>query len=105
MKKKGTVKVKILRHDPETDKKPHLESYEVPFHQKMSVTNLLEYIYETMDPSIAFFVSCKRGNCGRCLVSVNGKNCLACTTEIKGNVRIEPAKGKRVIRDLRVENV
>lgn len=105
MENKKTVKVEVYRYEPDVDESPHFKTYEVPFAEKMSITNVLEYIYENLDHSVAFFESCKRGNCARCTVSINGKNCLACVTEVKGDVRVEPAKNRGVIRDLRVEGV
>jgi len=105
MKKEKTIRVAVFRYDPDLDKAPYFNSYDVPFSEKMSVTNVLEHIYENLDHSLAFFVSCKRGNCSRCVVAIEGRNCLACTTEVKGDVKIEPAKGRKVIRDLRVEGI
>ena len=105
MKKKKTVKVDVARYDPDTDETPSLKTYEVPYTEKMSITNALEYIYEELDHSLAFFVTCKRGNCGRCAVKINDNNRMACITEVKGDVRVEPAKGRKVIRDLRVEGI
>jgi fumarate reductase iron-sulfur subunit len=105
MKKGKTIKAEVYRYDPDKDASPHFKTYEVPFAEKMSVNNVLEYIYENVDHSLAFFVSCKRGNCGRCLVTVDGKNCVSCTKEVTGDFKVEPAKGRSVIRDLRVEGI
>jgi succinate dehydrogenase/fumarate reductase-like Fe-S protein len=105
MKKEKTIRAEVYKYDPDVDKAPYFMTYDVPSTEKMSVTNVLEYIYENLDHSLAFFVSCKRGNCSRCVVAIEGKNCLACTTEVKGDVRIEPAKDRKVIRDLRVEGI
>ena len=99
------INIEVLRFDSSVGESPYFQSYEVPFVEKRSVTNVLEYVYENLDHSLAFFQLCKRGNCGRCTVSVNGKNCLACTTEVKGDIRIEPAKNRKVVRDLRVEGI
>ena len=105
MAKRKTIKAEVYRYDPDVDKSPHFRSYDVPFREKMSITNALEYIYENLDYSLAFFESCNRGTCARCIVTVNGKQCLACVTEIKGDFRVEPAKARKVIRDLRVEGI
>jgi fumarate reductase iron-sulfur subunit len=105
MKREKLINVQVSRYDPDVDESSYFKNYKVPFEEKISVMNVLEYIYENLDHSLAFFVSCKRGNCGRCVVSVNGKNCMACTTEIKGDFRVGPAKGKKVVRDLRVDGI
>ena len=65
----------------------------------MSVTNILNYIYENVDSSIAFNVNCHRGVCRQCTLIVNGKKCLSCTELVTGDITIEPLK-KEIVRDL-----
>jgi fumarate reductase iron-sulfur subunit len=100
-----TVKVKIARFDPSVDKAPHYETYEVPFTQRMTVMDALDYIYENTDPSIAYqgHTSCHRRACARCTATINGKAALTCHTEVEGDLVLEPLPRFRVIRDLVVE--
>ncbi len=99
------VKVKCFRFNPEEDEEPRYETYEVPLEGAMSVMNCLLYIREKLDPSLAFIVNCHLGFCKRCMVRVNGKPCLACTTEVNGDIVVEPIRKDRVIRDLWCEGV
>jgi succinate dehydrogenase/fumarate reductase-like Fe-S protein len=71
----------------------------------MSVTNVLDYIYENLDSSLAYYTSCHRGVCGRCLMIVNGKTRLACIELVTDNLTLNPLPNHRVIRDLVVEGV
>ena len=69
----------------------------------MSVFSLLDYIYENYDRSLAYYKSCRIGKCTGCLVKVDGKSKLACTTLAKNGMKIGPARGHKVIRDLVIE--
>lgn len=99
------IKVECFRFDPAVDKEPHFQAYEVPLLDKMSVHDCLLHIRENLDPSLAYFINCKRGTCGRCLVRVNSKSCLACVTEVNADIRVEPLSANQVIRDLWVESL
>lgn len=58
-----------------------------------------------MDPSVVFRRSCREGICGSCGINLQGKNCLACITEIPRDktVTIHPLPHMYVIRDLVVD--
>ncbi len=95
--------VEVFRFNPERDKKPRFQQYEVPYDKQKTVLDALEYIYENLDRSLAFREACKSGYCGICTLKVNGKSCLACTTYMSKKMRIEPISGRKVIRDLVVD--
>jgi succinate dehydrogenase/fumarate reductase-like Fe-S protein len=84
------IKVRVSRFDPSVDKSPHYQTYEVPFEPRMTVMDALDYIYENLDPSLAYHshTSCHRRVCTRCNVRVNSKAGLSCHTEIAGDVTI-----------------
>lgn len=105
MENKKHINVKCYRFDPEINKDPYYDIYEVPLIGAMSVKDCLIYIRENLDPSLAFFVNCKLGFCRRCLVRVNGKSCLACITEIHDDIIVEPLLKKKIIRDLWCEGI
>jgi succinate dehydrogenase/fumarate reductase iron-sulfur protein len=99
-----TVQVEIFRFNPQEDKSPRYQSYEIPYHPGRSVLGVLKHIYENCDTSLAFYRSCRIGKCTGCHVKVNGKVRLACTTIAnEGKLRIEPMPGYRVVRDLVVD--
>ena len=81
------------------------QDYEVPLEQETSLQELLMYINENLDPTLAFYkhAACRQGLCGECNVRLNGKAALACTTPVApeaGVLKVEPYRRERVIRDL-----
>lgn len=97
-----SVFIKIYRHDPPTGGPPSYSEYNVPFQKGMSVMNALDYIYENLDSTIAYYdhAGCSLGICGRCVGRINGKSGLFCQTLITGDIEIEPVNTDRVVRDL-----
>ena len=104
------VSVKILRFDPSVDEKPRYETYTVPLvWENMSVLGLLVYITENIDPSLAYYYSCRQvgriGRCGGCDIFVNCRGAQACVENAPKageEILIEPpiALGFDVIKDL-----
>jgi len=100
------IKAKVFRFNPKTDKEPRYEVYEIRTKDPMTVSDILKYIYENIDNSLAFrYYRCFKGVCGSCLISVNGKPCKGCQVIVKPGeeVVIEPIKGYKIIRDLVVD--
>ena len=86
-----------------TDGENQLAAYEVPVEPGQSVLGVLQYIYDYLDPTLAFSCSCRIGLCSACLVRVNGKVVRACTTLAEGDMLIEPYSDDARIRDLVVQ--
>lgn len=63
----------------------------------------LHYIFENLDPSIAYYSSCRLGKCEACDVLVEGKLELTCTTKLARDVTLAPLEGFVLIRDLVVD--
>ncbi len=95
------IKVQIQRFDPSQDKAPYFQTYEVPLETGMSVLDTLNYIYESLDSSLAYFnhATCRRGVCARCTLKVNDKTIVSCQTEASKDMTITPPSGK-IVRDL-----
>ena len=74
------IRVTICRNQPGSG--DFRQEYHVPAEEDeiLSVMNVLEYIYQYIDGSLAFFshAACKQAACGKCLVKINGKVVLAC---------------------------
>lgn len=100
-----TININCFRYDPSADRKPRYQNYKIPFMAGVTAHDMLEYIYENLDSSLAFFSSCRRGICGRCMIRVDGKSYLACEVEITGDAQIDPLHPDRVIRDLKVDSI
>jgi len=95
--------VKIFRFDPEKDKKPHLQTFKNIPYEGMRVSDVLNYIYQNLDSSLAFRYSCRAGLCGVCILKVNGKACLSCHRIAEKEMIIEPPSQYAVIKDLVVD--
>ncbi len=71
------------------------------------VTNLLDiliYIKENKNNSLAFKSGCRSGVCGSCAVVVNGVEILACKTTIKDKDIVTPLKNLPILKDLVIDN-
>ena len=101
----GIISVRCFRFDPSVDREPRYQEYEMPVEFGVSVMNVLDYIYENLDGSLAYYSNCQRGICGRCAMLVEGRRVLACTEMVTGDVTLEPLPGRMVVRDLVVEGI
>lgn len=104
------MKVSLYRYNPETDKKPYMQDYDinVPADKDLMVLDVLNLVKE-QDPSVSYRRSCREGVCGSDGLNINGKNGLGCITplsEVKGGrekLVVRPLPGLPVIRDLVVD--
>lgn len=101
------MRFEIYRYDPDRDEKPWMHKLEVTLgpNDKMLLDALLR-IKAEVDDSIAFRRSCREGVCGSDAININGKNGLACITnlrELKEPVVLKPLPGLPVVRDLIVD--
>ena len=100
-------KFRIYRYDPEEQKNPHVDTYEIDLADcGPMVLDALIKIKTEVDSSLTFRRSCREGICGSCSMSIDGENTLACTKaieDIDGDVAIYPLPHMQVIRDLVVD--
>lgn len=94
------ITVRVLRANPLAGDEPHHETYQVSVAPGTSVADLLRELNRQHDGGVAYRVSCRRGVCGVCTVKVNGRPRLACCTEARGDVSLEPAFPDNVVKDL-----
>ena len=104
---KRVVKFSIYRYDPDKDAKPYMQNLEVELlpTDKMLLDALMR-IKQSTDDSLAFRRSCREGVCGSDAMNINGKNGLACITnlrDLKEPIVLRPLPGLPVIRDLIVD--
>jgi succinate dehydrogenase / fumarate reductase iron-sulfur subunit len=101
------VKLKIFRYNPETDKKPHYETYKVQAEPTDRVLDLLEYVKNYIDGTLSYRRSCAHGVCGSDAMRINGVNRLACKVLVKdlktSKITVEPLLGMAVHKDLIVD--
>ncbi|MCH8543238.1 MAG: succinate dehydrogenase iron-sulfur subunit [Alcanivorax sp.] len=107
------MKVSIYRYNPETDREPYMQDYEVDIAGKdLMVLDVLALIKDR-DSSLTYRRSCREGVCGSDGMNINGKNGLACITPLsevapgvlegKKPLVVRPLPGLPVIRDLAVD--
>src|SRR5260370_24016576 len=73
------IKIRTTRCDPEKDKAPRLQSYDIPFSDdSMVVLDALNHIKAHVDGSLSYRWSCRMGICGSCGMMVNGVPKLTC---------------------------
>jgi len=102
----ATAIVEIRRFDPERDRRPHWESYEVEVEEGDRVLDVLHAIKWHQDGSLTFRRSCAHGVCGSDAMMINGKNRLACVLLVRDvghHIRVEPIRGLPVVKDLVVD--
>jgi succinate dehydrogenase / fumarate reductase iron-sulfur subunit len=103
---KRTKHFEIYRFDPDKDHVPRMQSY----HIELADTDrmLLDAITKLKreDETLAFRRSCREGVCGSDAMNINGKNGLACLTNLNDlpeKIVLRPLPGLPVVRDLIVD--
>jgi len=100
------MKFSIYRFNPDTDKDPYMQDYDIELAPDMRM--LLDAILQIkeLDDTLSLRKSCREGVCGSDAMNINGKNGLACITPLAGikqPVVLRPLPGMPVIRDLIVD--
>ena len=96
---------KIYRYSPEEGGNPRWDVYWVDMDKAGTmILDVLFYIKNTIDPTLAFRRSCREGVCGSCAMNIAGQNTIACTKgfdELPGGViSIAPLPHQPVVKDL-----
>jgi len=101
------ITLKLFRYNPETDKKPHYDTFKVDAEPTDRVLDLLEKVKGYQDGTLSFRRSCAHGVCGSCAMRINGENRLACKTLIQDlgtkKITVEPILGLSVLKDMIVD--
>jgi succinate dehydrogenase / fumarate reductase iron-sulfur subunit len=100
------VTLKILRYNPETDKKPHYETYKVEAERNDQVLDLLNRVKWYQDGTLSYRRSCAHGICGSDAMRINGINRLACKVLVRDvgtKITVEPILGLPIEKDLIVD--
>ena len=103
----GVARFRVYRYDPEQDRKPRMQDFEVRLHahDKMLLDALMR-IKAELDDSLSFRRSCREGVCGSDAMNINGRNGLACVTnlrDLRQPIVLRPLPGLPVVRDLIVD--
>ncbi len=84
------------------------EVFEVPAHENQTILDVVSWIQQNSDPTLAYRFACRVGMCGSCAMMVNDQPRWTCRTHVKkvldGNkVHIAPLRNLPVIKDLAVD--
>lgn len=118
----------IHRFDPAEDDEPAYQTYALEVPGGMTVLEALLRIQAEQDGSLAFRYACRGAVCGSCAMMVNGREELACRTQVHGlvgkprlhhpgleregveepaddacTIIVEPLRNLKVIKDLVVD--
>jgi succinate dehydrogenase / fumarate reductase iron-sulfur subunit len=99
------MRLSIYRYVPDTDQRPRMQDVELPLRGERMLLDVLESV-KALDPSFSYRRSCREGVCGSDAMNINGRNGLACITNIrtlKEPVVLKPLPGFPVVRDLVVD--
>jgi succinate dehydrogenase / fumarate reductase, iron-sulfur subunit len=96
----------IYRYDPDTDARPRMQTLTVELDgsERMLLDVLIKL--KSIDHTLSFRRSCREGVCGSDAMNINGKNGLACVTNMHSlprSITLKPLPGLPVIRDLIVD--
>ncbi|WP_427915518.1 succinate dehydrogenase iron-sulfur subunit [Ramlibacter sp. MMS24-I3-19] len=97
---------RIYRYNPDIDLKPALRTVvaELDGNERMLLDALMKL--KAQDPTLSFRRSCREGVCGSDAMNINGRNGLACLTNmctLKDPIILKPLPGLPVMRDLIVD--
>lgn len=100
------MKFSIYRFNPEHDAKPYMQDFDQPIGADDHM--LLDVILriKAQDNTLTIRKSCREGVCGSDAININGRNGLACITQVrdlKEPVVLRPLPSFPVIRDLVVD--
>jgi succinate dehydrogenase / fumarate reductase, iron-sulfur subunit len=96
----------IYRYNPDKDATPRMQRIEIDTApgDRMLLDALVRL--KSLDETLSFRRSCREGVCGSDAMNINGKNGLACTTNLRDLPRhtvLRPLPGFPVVRDLIVD--
>jgi succinate dehydrogenase / fumarate reductase iron-sulfur subunit len=101
------VNLKIFRYNTEKGGKFSYDTYTLEAEPTDRVLDLLEYVRNYHDGTLAFRRSCAHGVCGSDAMRINGVNRLACKVLVKDlnttQITVEPLLGLKVIKDMVVD--
>lgn len=101
------MRFSIYRFDPDTDSKPRMQDFDMDIRpNEHMLLDVIVRIKNEEDDSLSIRKSCREGICGSDAININGRNGLACVTQLrtlKEPVVLRPLPTFPVIRDLVVD--
>jgi succinate dehydrogenase / fumarate reductase iron-sulfur subunit len=75
---------KVYRFDPGQDEEPGYRAYDLDVPEGLTVLEALLRIQAEQDGTLAFRYACRGAVCGSCAMMINGREALACRTQVHG---------------------
>ncbi len=105
---KMNVTLKVYRSNPETDIKPHYDTFNIEAEPNERILDCLNRIRWQQDSTLSFRMSCAHGICGSDGLTINNQAALACQKLVKDydyskEILIEPLRYFEVVKDLIVD--
>lgn len=101
------MRLEVARTSPDGADTGRRDVFDVPYDDRTSVLDALQWVKDHADPTLTFRWSCKMAVCGSCGVMVNGRPVLGCETFVRGyrtsGLVVEPLAHAAVLRDLVVD--
>lgn len=81
------------------------QPFEVPAHDNQTVLDVVSWVQQNADPTLAYRFACRVGMCGSCAMMVNGVPRWTCRTHVDkvlrdGVIQVAPLRNLPVIKDL-----
>ena len=81
------------------------EAFKVPAQESQTILDVVTWIQQNQDPTLAYRFACRVGMCGSCAMMVNGRPRWTCRTHVRrvlsdNRLEIAPLRNLPVIRDL-----
>jgi succinate dehydrogenase / fumarate reductase iron-sulfur subunit len=106
----STRNVRVFRYDPAVGGEGHFDSFrlEIPKESAATMLDVLLRIQREQNADIAFRFACRVAMCGSCGMVINGKERLACKTNVSdlpagAEITLRPMNHFPVIKDLVVD--
>ncbi len=99
----GVIRISVRRKDPLAGRPIHDQIFEIHAERDMTILEVLQEIYQRLDPTLAFRpYRCGRRLCRSCEVNLDGRTVRGCATLLHPGktYRLEAARQEWVIRDL-----
>jgi succinate dehydrogenase / fumarate reductase, iron-sulfur subunit len=102
--------VRVFRYDPATGGDGHFDQFvlDIPDETTATMLDVLLRIQREQDPTVAFRFACRVNMCGSCGMVINGKEALACKTNVSDikpgkEITLRPLNHFPLIKDLVVD--
>jgi fumarate reductase iron-sulfur subunit len=97
-----TLDVSVWRGDGAGGK---FVTFQVPNQESQTILDVVVWIQQNVDPSLAYRYACRVGMCGSCAMMVNGQPRWTCRTHVKkvasdNRIEVAPLRNLPVIKDL-----